>query len=156
MGPNRSNRQEAHTVLVERVGTPVDLTLLQNLNQLFDTRNETNQRLEDLQNIKQVLSIALHEYCSSHASSIYNRSFYAPAIEGQYGDWDLGSGKAMWRGFYSCLVFAKGRHQLLMNLDGKYQHKRDNIYLQTYTYISTCILYCYSESYSVSEKTTIS
>ncbi len=121
MGPNRFNQQEPHRVTVQRVGTPVDLALIQNLNQLFDATNESDDRLEDLQDIKQVLSIALHEHCSSHAAFIYNRSFYAPAIEGQYGDWDLGSGKAMWRGFYSCLVFAKGRHQLLMNLDGKYQ-----------------------------------
>ena len=119
MGPNRSNKQEPHTVIVQRVGTPVDLAMIQNLNQLFDSANESNERLEELQNIKQVLSIALHEHCSSHAAFIFNQTFYS-ATDGQYGDWDLGLGKAMWRGFYSCLVFGKGRYQLLMNLDGKH------------------------------------
>jgi len=130
MGPNRSNRQEAHKLIVQRVGSPVDLSLIQNLTELFDTANESNDRLEDLQKVKQVLSIALHEHCSSHASFIYNRSFYAPAVAGQYGEWDLGLGKQMWRGFYSCLVFAKGKHKLLMNLDGKYHHKTDSILFQ--------------------------
>jgi hypothetical protein len=120
MGPNRSNKQELHTVIVQRVGNPVDLSMLQNLNQLFDMANQSNDKLEELQNIKQVLSIALHEHCSSHAAFTYTRSFYTPTIEGQHGEWDLGYGKAMWRGFYSCLVFARGKHQLLMNLDGKY------------------------------------
>jgi hypothetical protein len=132
MGPNRSNQQEAHKVIVQRVGSPVDLALLQNLNQLFDTSNQSNDRLEDLQNIKQVLSIALHEHCSSHAAFIYNRSFYAPSAGGQFGEWDLGLGKAMWRGFYSCLVFSKGAHKLLMNLDGMYHHKTDTILSQVY------------------------
>ncbi len=110
-------------MIVQRVGTPVDLSMIQNLNQLFDTANELSERLEDLQNIKQVLSIALHEHCSSHAAFVTNRTFYSPTAEGQYGDWDLGAGKAMWRGFYSCLVFGKGRYQLLMNLDGKHIYK---------------------------------
>ena len=127
MGPNRSNQQEPHKVIVQRVGMPVDLSLIQNLNQRFDTANESNDRPEELLDMKQVLSIALHEHCSSHAEFIYNRSFFAPAIEGQFGEWDLGLGKAMWRGFYSCLVFAKGTHQLLMNLDGKFQHIKENI-----------------------------
>jgi hypothetical protein len=118
MGPNRSNRQEPHTVIVERVGNPVDLALIQDLNQFFDTPNASNNKPEDLQNLKQVLSIALHEHCLSHAAFIYNRSFFSPLPEGQHGEWDLGLGKAMWRGFYSCLVFSKGTHQLLMNLDG--------------------------------------
>jgi hypothetical protein len=98
----------------------VDLSLLQNLSHFHGTGNESNERLEDLEKIKQVLSIALHEHCSSHAEFIYNRSFFAPTPEGRHGEWDLGSGKALWRGFHSCLVFAKGKHQLLMNLNGKY------------------------------------
>jgi hypothetical protein len=72
MGPNRSNRQEAHKVIVQLVESPVDLSLIQNLTELFETANESNDRLEDLQKVKQVLSIALHEHCSSHASFIYN------------------------------------------------------------------------------------
>jgi hypothetical protein len=126
MGPNRSNRQEPHKVIIQRVGNPVDLALIQNLSELFDTANASNDRLEDLQSIKQVLSIALHEHCSSLATFIYNRSFFTLTDESRHGVWDLGSGKAMWRGFYSCLVFAKGRNQLLMNLDGKFRHKTKN------------------------------
>jgi len=114
-------------VIVQRVGNPVDLALLQNLNQLFDAANQSNDKIEDLQNIKQVLSIALHEHCSSHAEFFYGRSFYSPSIGGQHGDWDLGEGKAMWRGFYSCLVFGKGKYQLLMNLDGMYRDKGGKI-----------------------------
>jgi hypothetical protein len=155
MGPNRSNKPEPHTVIVKRAGTPVDLALIQNLNQLFDTRNVSNDRLEELQNIKQVLSIALHEHCSSHASFIYNRSFYSPAVEGQLGEWDLGLGKAMWRGFYSCLVFAKGKHQLLINLDGMYRYKIDNIHPQMYICMSIDISYYCSQPYGVSEKATV-
>ena len=132
MGPNRSNRQEEHRVIVQRVGNPVDLSLLRDLDQLFTAGNESNHRLEDLQNIKQVLSIALHEHCSSHAEFIYNRSFFAPTLDGKHGGWDLGLGKALWRGFYSCLVFAKGTHQLLINLDGEYYHIETTSHPQVY------------------------
>ncbi|CAF4212234.1 unnamed protein product, partial [Rotaria sordida] len=82
--------------------------------------NLSNYTPEDLQDIKQILSIALHEHCSSHAAFICNRSFFAPTKDGEHGVWDLGLGKALWCGFYSCLVFAKGTHQLLMNLDVKH------------------------------------
>jgi hypothetical protein len=133
MGPNRSNRQEPHKVIIQRVGNPVDLALIQNLNELFDTTNASNDKLEYLQSIKHVLSIVLHEHCSSYATFIYNRSFFTLANESSHGVWDLGSGKAMWRGFYSCLVFAKGRNQLLMNLDGKFQHKTKNSQLKGYS-----------------------
>ncbi|CAF0807946.1 unnamed protein product [Rotaria sp. Silwood1] len=119
-GPNRSNRQEPHKVIVRKAGNPVDLALIQNTNQFFDTDNLSNYTPEDLQNIKQILSIALHEHCSSHATFIYNRCFFSLTKDGHYGEWDLGLGKALWRGFYSCLVFAKGTHQLLMNLDIKH------------------------------------
>ncbi len=156
MGPNRYNRQEPHKVIVQRVGTPVDLALIQNLNQFFDAANESNDRLEELQDIKQVLSIALHEHCSSHAAFIYNRTFYAPVVEGRYGDWDFGLGRAMWRGFYSCLVFGKGRYQLLMNLDGKYQYQTINSHLSADVSISICIYRDCSEPYNIFEETTIS
>ncbi|UJR36678.1 hypothetical protein I4U23_029395 [Adineta vaga] len=119
-GLNRSNRHEPHKVIVQRVGSPVDLSLIANLNELFDPASLTNDRIEDLQQVKQVLSIALHEYCSSNAAFIYNRSFFASSADGRQSEWDLGLGKAMWRGFYSCLVFSKGKHQLLMNLDVKH------------------------------------
>ena len=120
MGPSRSNRQEPHTVIIQRVGIPVDLALMQNLDQFFDQNNQTSERLEKLEDVRQVLSIALHERCSSRAAFVHDRSFYSPTFDGRYGEWDLGSGKALWRGFYSCLVFGKGRYQLLMNLDGSY------------------------------------
>jgi hypothetical protein len=69
-----------------------------------------------------MLSIVLHENCSSLADFIFARLFFSqPLPQDRYGSWDLGLGKAVWRGFYSCLVFTKGRHQLLMNLDGKLQ-----------------------------------
>jgi hypothetical protein len=152
MGPNRSNRQEPHKVIIQRVGQPVDLSLIRNLPELFDPTKISNDRLEDLQDIKQVLSIALHEHCSSHAEFIYNRSFFTPPIEGQHGAWDLGLGKAMWRGFYSCLVFSKGTHQLLMNLDGKFRHIKDNFQ----SVKCSCSSHNSSETYSVYEKTTIS
>ncbi|CAF3728415.1 unnamed protein product [Rotaria sordida] len=119
-GPGRSNRQEPHRVIVRKAGNPVDLALIQHTNQIFDRENLSNYTPEDLQDIKQILSIALHEHCSSHAAFICNRSFFAPTKDGQHGEWDLGLGKALWRGFYSCLVFAKGTHQLLMNLDVKH------------------------------------
>ena len=118
MGPSRNNRQEPHTVTIQRVGSRVDLALINNLDSFFDRHERSNERLENLEDIKQVLSIALHEHCSSHAAFAYTRSFFSPAADGRYGEWDLGNGKAMWRGFYSCLVFGKGRHQLLMNIDG--------------------------------------
>ncbi|CAF1368534.1 unnamed protein product, partial [Adineta ricciae] len=119
-GPNRSNRQEPHKVVVQRVGIPVDLALIRNLNELFDPSSLTNERIEDLQEVKQVLSVALHEHCSSQASFVFTRSFFTPSTDGHGCEWDLGLGKAAWRGFYSCLVFSKGKHQLLMNLDVKH------------------------------------
>lgn len=87
---------------------------------MYESTNSSNYITENISNIKQILSIALHEHCSSQATSIYNRSFFAPTLKEQYGEWDLGLGKALWRGFYSCLVFSKGRHQLLMNLDSMF------------------------------------
>jgi len=108
-----------HTIIVQRVGAPVDLSLIQNMQQIFQDPRTSNIDIEQLQDIKQVLSIALHEHCSSHADFIYNRTFYLLDSENTRGAFDLGVGKAMWRGFYSCLVFSKGRQELLMNLDGK-------------------------------------
>ncbi|CAF3953958.1 unnamed protein product [Rotaria sp. Silwood2] len=119
-GPNRSNRQELHKVIVRKAGCPVDLAVIQNTKEIFDTENLTNYTPESLQNIKQILSIVLHEHCSNHATFIYNRCFFSSTTDGSHGEWDLGLGKALWRGFYSCLVFAKGKHKLLMNLDVKH------------------------------------
>ncbi|CAF1296812.1 unnamed protein product [Adineta steineri] len=119
-GPNRSNKEEQHTVIVQRVGRPVDLSLLGNLDELFHPESLSNDNIQDLEEVRNVLSIALHEHCSSHAAFVYHRSFFSSTIAEKYGEWDLGLGKALWRGFYSCLVFAKGTHHLLMNLDVKH------------------------------------
>ena len=109
MGPNRSNKQEPHTVTIQRVGLPVDLSLTQNLNTLFESANTSNIRLEELQDIKQVLSIALHEHCSSHAAFVYNRSFYSPSNQGQHGE--MGSwfrkSTVAWFLFMSCFFQRK-------------------------------------------------
>jgi hypothetical protein len=122
MGPNRANRQEEYKFSIKRVGNPIDLSLLRSLKEFYSTENGDNVTSNSLQNIKKVVSIVSHEHCSSNAEHIYNRSFFSqPVSEDRYGCWDLGLGKALWRGFYSCLVFAKGSYQLLMNLDGKYE-----------------------------------
>ncbi|CAM4856969.1 unnamed protein product [Rotaria socialis] len=115
--PNRSNRLVTHKVIVRRAGEPIDLALIHNFDEILHTENRLNNTPQDLDNIKQILSIALHENCSSHATAIYDRLFFAQTTPEQHGEWDLGLGKALWRGFYSCLVFSKGAHQLLMNLD---------------------------------------
>lgn len=118
-GLNRRNKQVNFKVKIQPAGTPVDLTVLQNIDLLLNSFEESNERKEQLQNIQQVLSIALHEHCSSTADFIFNRTFFINPDANQYGSWDLGEGKAMWRGFYSCLVFGKGEYRLMMNLDGK-------------------------------------
>ncbi|CAF3439875.1 unnamed protein product [Rotaria socialis] len=115
--PNRSNRLVTHKVIVRRAGEPIDLALIQNFDEILHTENRLNNTPQDLDIIKQILSIALHENCSFHATAIYDRLFFAQTTPEQHGEWDLGLGKALWRGFYSCLVFSKGAHHLLMNLD---------------------------------------
>ncbi|CAF2600413.1 unnamed protein product [Rotaria sp. Silwood2] len=118
MAPNRFNRQEEYQISIKRVGNAIDLSLLHFLNEFYDTENNSNVNVNDIRIIQQVLSIVLHENCSSNAAYIYNRSFFAqPILKDKHGYWDLGLGKALWRGFYSCLVFANGTHRLLMNLD---------------------------------------
>ena len=111
-------------MIVQQAGNPIDLALLHNLNQLFDTARESNERLEELQAVKQALSIALHEQYSADATFIYNRCFFTAARDYARGTWDLGDGKALWRGFYSCLVFAKDKYQLMMNLDGEQANRQ--------------------------------
>ncbi|CAF4618051.1 unnamed protein product, partial [Rotaria magnacalcarata] len=59
--------------------------------------NRSNDTPQDLVPIKQILSIALHENCSSRATAIYDRSFFAATTAEQHGEWDLGLGKALWR-----------------------------------------------------------
>ncbi|UJR09388.1 hypothetical protein I4U23_013631 [Adineta vaga] len=117
-GPNRAGRYEQYSLTVKRVGKPVDLKTLTLLEDIQQPQADNNLEPTRLQSIKQVLSIVAHERCSSKADFIYNRTFFSqPTIDERYGHWDLGLGKALWRGFYSCLVFSKGTNQLLMNLD---------------------------------------
>lgn len=98
---------------------PIDLSVLRIIHEFYRS-NDGNISLDDLERIKQMLSVALHENCSSQADFIFNRSFFSqPLPQDRHNNWDLGLGNAIWRGFYSCLIFTKGTHQLLMNLDGK-------------------------------------
>jgi len=121
-GPNRAHREEKYEISIKQVGNPVDLSLLRSLKEFFETKSDVNIKLNELQRIKQMLSVVLHEHCSSQADFIFNRSYFSqPTLDERFGNWDLGLGKAVWRGFYSSLVFAKGTHQLLINLDGKIQ-----------------------------------
>ncbi|CAF3918070.1 unnamed protein product [Rotaria sordida] len=121
MAPNRINHQEEYQISIKRVGNPIDLSLLRSLDEFYNTKTNSNINVNDVQIIQQILSIVLHENCSSNATYIYNRSFFAqPILENKHGHWDLGLGKALWRGFYSCLVFTNGTNRLLMNLDMSY------------------------------------
>jgi hypothetical protein len=123
-GPNRAHRQEEYDISIKQVGNPLNLSLLRSLKELSETKSDDNIKFNDLQSVKQMLSVVLHEHCSSQADFIFNRSYFSqPAVEDRFGNWDLGLGKAIWRGFYSCLMFSKGTHQLLMNLDSKIQRK---------------------------------
>jgi hypothetical protein len=132
-GPNRFDRLETYDVFIKQVGDPIDLSILRVLKDIFQTQSNDNIRSNELQRAKQMLSIVLHENCSSQADFIFNRLFFSrPLASDRYGSWDLGLGKAVWRGFYSCLIFANGAHQLLMNLDSKSQSKElicDNFFI---------------------------
>jgi len=122
MAPNRSNRLVEYQVSIKQAGNPINLSLLRSVKEIYGTDSDHNIHINDLHYIRQMLSIVLHEHCSSQADYIYNRTFFTqPVLQNKYSHWDLGLGKAAWRGFYSCLVFANGSHQLLMNLDCKYQ-----------------------------------
>ena len=113
---------EEYQVFVKKVGNPIDLSILRVLTDLFQTQRGDNIRTNELKRVEQALSIVLHEKCSSKADFIFNRSFFTWSVAtDRHGSWDLGLGKAMWRGFYSCLVLANGDYQLLMNIDGNNQ-----------------------------------
>ncbi|CAM4972896.1 unnamed protein product [Rotaria socialis] len=115
---NKVNRLEEYEVCIKRVGDPIDFSLLNSLKTFHQMENNSNINYNDVKKIKQIFSIVLHENCSSLATYIYNRSFFTQLpLKNEHGYWDLGFGKASWRGFYSCLVLANGTHQLLMNLD---------------------------------------
>lgn len=105
-----------YQITIKRVGSPIDLRCLRALE-----HNDQQVRTDELQSAMQALSILMHEKCSSKASFIYRRTFFSqPTGQGEHGNWDLGEGKALWRGFYSCLLFRNGAHQLLMNIDGEH------------------------------------
>lgn len=113
---NENNRLEDYEVSIKRVGKQIDLSILNSDEKLNDSTHA------DIQKIQQIFSVVLHEHCSSNSTFLYNRIFFQSPVPGnKHGYWDLGLGTALWRGFYSCLVFANGVHQLLMNLDGKYK-----------------------------------
>ena len=115
-----------HEIFIRRAGSPIDLSLLGTLNlkEFFEHVNINSDSHNELENVRRILSIVLHENCSSYAHYTYNRSFFSePTPENKFGYWDLRLGKALWRGFYSCLVLSKGTYQLLMNLDGKPSEK---------------------------------
>lgn len=119
-GPSQYDGLEQYEVSVKLTGDPIDLSVLSILTDCSQPQNNSRIDLTRLHHVKQVLSVILHEHCSSHADFIFNRSFFSrPVATDRYGNWDLGLGKAVWPGFYSCLVLTKGKHQLLMNLDGK-------------------------------------
>ncbi|CAF3741586.1 unnamed protein product, partial [Adineta steineri] len=127
MGVNRANRYEEYKISVKRVGNAIDLASIASFKEIHEPNTENNLNIDDLQNIRQVLSIALHEHCSSTADYIYNRTFFRNPSPKTYGYWDLGLGKATWRGFYSCLLFTNGSQRLFMNLDvshGIFQKKQ--------------------------------
>ena len=110
---NSFNRMENFKFIIKRVKNPVDFSLLRSSDAFLKVNS-------DISRIKKVLSIVLHERCSSHADFIYNRSFYSqPTLENKYHHWNLGMGKALYRGFYSCPIFTNGTHKLLINLDGE-------------------------------------
>lgn len=120
--PSRANRFEDYEFSIEQAGNPTNLNLLKLLRNYSTCKNTSDDDKNNLRYIHQMLSLVLHEHCSSNTDFICNRTYFRqPTLENGYGHWDLGMGKAAWRGFYSCLVFANGTHQLLMNLDGKYE-----------------------------------
>jgi hypothetical protein len=128
-GMNQFNRMEKFKFIIKRVGDPIDFSLLRSPDVFLKAHN-------DLIRIQKVLSIALHEHCSSHARFVYNRSFYSqPTLENRYGRWDLRMGKALWRGFYSCLVFANGKNKLLIS--GEIES-----FLGKVTFGPPCIMQC--------------
>ncbi|UJR09387.1 hypothetical protein I4U23_013630 [Adineta vaga] len=119
--PNRADRYDEYQFSIKQAGNPTNLNLLKLLENYSTFKDISDDDKNNLRYIQQMLSLVLHEYCSSNADFICNRTFFRqPTTEDAHTYWDLGMGKAAWRGFYSCLVFANGTHQLLMNLDVNY------------------------------------
>lgn len=119
-GLNREGRFVEYNICIRLVRAPIDLSLLRSLKQLYSTGvgSSDNINLDDLQSIRQILAVVLHEKCSSEADFIFNRSFFSQPTT-THGQWDLGLGKAAWSGFYSCPVVTKDAYPISVNLDGK-------------------------------------
>ncbi|CAF1302297.1 unnamed protein product [Adineta steineri] len=153
MGINRANRSEEYNISVKRVGNAIDLASLASFKEIYEPSTENNLNIDDLQNIRQVLSIALHEHCSSTADYIYNRTFFRNPSPKTLGYWDLGLGKATWRGFYSCLLFTNGSQRLFMNLDvshGIFQKKQSFLdFLRDVMLHSPCGKYHYRHNRNI-------
>jgi hypothetical protein len=92
---------EDYKISIKQVGDPIDLSLLRSPINFYENKSDLGVKPNDLQKIRQMLSMVLHEYCSSQADFISNRSFFSLSLlQDRHGSWDLGLGKAMWRGFY--------------------------------------------------------
>lgn len=121
-GFDQQDRRVEYGISIKRVRNPIDLSLIRSAKQLYENNvnNNSNISLDDLQSIRHILAVVLHEKCSSEADFIFSRSFFSqPTSPNSYGGWDLGLGKAAWSGFYSCPVVTKDSYPLSVNLDGK-------------------------------------
>ncbi|CAF0788505.1 unnamed protein product [Adineta ricciae] len=116
--PNSAGRYEDYQCSIKQAGRPTDLDLLKSLKQFYVSNDTLEDTKNQLKYIQQIFSLVIHAYSSGDSGFIYNRTYFKePTLSNGQHHWDLGLGKAVWRGFYSCLVFANGTHQLLMNLD---------------------------------------
>ena len=122
-GPNRQCRIVDYHISIKQVRSPIDLSLLRSVKQLYanNVNNDNNNiDLNALQSIRQILAIVIHEKCSSEADFIFSRSFFSqPSPADRYSGWDLGLGTAAWSGFYSCPVITNGSYSISINLDSK-------------------------------------
>jgi hypothetical protein len=117
-GFNQNHSRITYTVTVQPTGT-VDLNLLKNDAQLDDSTNQSKGIMSRMKNILRVFSIVTRENCSSRAAFAYNRIFFTHDLDDRHNTWNIGSGKTLWRGFFTSLVLGDGQNKLLMNLDGK-------------------------------------
>ncbi|CAF3860432.1 unnamed protein product, partial [Rotaria sp. Silwood1] len=117
--PNRFGRQEEHEILIKLVGKPVDLSLLNFLDEFQQTGNNNYLNHDDLKRIKHILSVVLHEQCSSNATYICNRLFFAqPTLDNKYGDWDLGLGDAASEQTFS---WKQGEQESIVTVENYYK-----------------------------------
>ncbi|CAF1297239.1 unnamed protein product [Didymodactylos carnosus] len=101
--PNHYGRQESFNLTIKLIKS---------------NQGQIDLRQLDISSLKQILTTVLHEAASKNAHAIRNRSFYMiPTKENAF---DLGDGKAGWRGFYSALVLSASEYKLALNLDVSY------------------------------------